>query len=233
MLSNDEEITLKEIAESLAPFVLLIKSFSKSDANYSNTDDILEFVIDKLSRNKDIGLSKYLYESLIVRVSERRIKVLATALSFLSKRHKFGQTHHHLEFSDRDSTIRFIANQFDRLYLSADKDNDFEKHPESKSENSEIENEYKDIDLQKELEEFRKAKLPKQSPDSIFEEIEIFEKHGTYGAKLMDLKNSLESIPPTSILPERCFSMAGNFARKRRNRISDQLLDALIIMCNF
>ena len=88
-------------------------------------------------------------------------------------------------------------------------------------------------DIEKEFEnlnKMKKAKVDTPKPSSFREEILAFENDMVLGQRLQALKHALESIPPTSILPERAFSLAENFVRRRRNRISEDLLDSLMFL---
>ena len=50
---------------------------------------------------------------------------------------------------------------------------------------------------------------------------------------LKSVKESLESLPPSSVEAERCFSAAGLFNTKLRSNLSDGMIDNLCIMRSY
>ena len=61
-------------------------------------------------------------------------------------------------------------------------------------------------------------------------EMSLFESTNTRPANLESLYQSLKTIRPTSVEPERAFSSMGLFSTRLRTRLSDESLDALVFM---
>ena len=75
------------------------------------------------------------------------------------------------------------------------------------------------------------TKKPKVTNENSFKEaFQIFKSSKIVPDLFGKLAKILNSITPSSIVPERLFSLAGNFIRIRRSRISGDLLDALILV---
>ena len=73
-----------------------------------------------------------------------------------------------------------------------------------------------------------KSKKPKIDKFNFKSLLELVENHNIQDSRLVKLIDCLKSLQPTSVNPERAFSLAGWFLSKRRSRMSGQLLDALL-----
>ena len=200
----------------------MIKSLSKSDCNYESSEKIIDFVLERLNKNKYSQFSKDLFECIKDRIIERRNIYVATASAWLSRQMSFGDKPKYYDYADKQSTILFLSDLWTRLFGENNDNNSFE----SNSDNSIDQNATIDEQLAFHLNKKRKV----ASSNSLSEEIESFLARDIIGKRLQLLKDALNSVSPTSTIAERCFSMAGNFVRQRRNRISDELLDSIIIL---
>ena len=61
-------------------------------------------------------------------------------------------------------------------------------------------------------------------------EISFFEHSGELPKILKSIKNSLDTLPPSSVEAERCFSASGLFVTKLRSSLSDTMIDNLCLM---
>lgn len=233
---------LKEISDALEPVVFLIKTFSKEKFDYSKSEDVLCFVLKKLSKAKNSDLAKTLFESIVARIKQRRNGVLATSIKFLNGKLSFRETNDHLDYSDKETTLKFLEDQYERLFGDDDSTPDYVTDEDSITIEESDQDDEEDQDgseeqqktIEEELEEYVQSKKMKtaDSKDSLRAELEKFIMNKTLGSKLRRLKAALESVQVTSTNAERCFSIAGNFCRKRRNRIGCLLLNSLVILCN-
>ena len=66
--------------------------------------------------------------------------------------------------------------------------------------------------------------------ESISDDMKQFHHSRVMSSNLQKLKDALETLQISSILPERAFSIAGNFVRARRTRLSDEVVDSLLIL---
>lgn len=224
MLTNAEQSVIRDISDSLEPVTLLIKSLSKDDCRYESSEKIVDFVLQRLDKNKYSQFSQDLFKCIKDRINERRNIHVATATAWLNRQMSFGDSPKYFEYADKQTTMSFLNDLWCRLFSENNESNSFE----SNSENSCDQNATID-----ELLAFHLSKKSKVVPSSsLEEEFQTFLAGGVLGKRLGLLKDALDSISPTSTIAERCFSMAGNFVRQRRNRISDELLDAIIICRN-
>ena len=61
-------------------------------------------------------------------------------------------------------------------------------------------------------------------------ELDAYQATGQLLEKMRRLERALFTIQPTSVEAERCFSVAGLFLTKLRNRMSDITIDNLVFM---
>ena len=61
-------------------------------------------------------------------------------------------------------------------------------------------------------------------------EMSFFEHSGELPKILKSIKNSLYTLPPSSVEAERCFSVSGLFVTKLRSSLSDTMIENLCLM---
>ncbi len=64
----------------------------------------------------------------------------------------------------------------------------------------------------------------------LISEMDLYQRTGICTKSIISLRNSLLSIPPTSIETERVFSTVGSFLTKTRSNLSDSNVDDLCIL---
>jgi hypothetical protein len=64
-------------------------------------------------------------------------------------------------------------------------------------------------------------------------ELDRFEANCGRGVLFTRAYNNLKGIPPSTIEPERSFSISGRFINKFRTSMSDTMLDDLVILQNY
>lgn len=220
-MSSAEEAVIKDISDTLEPVVLLIKTLSKSDCSYDSSEKVIDFVLQRLDKNQYSQFSKDLFDRIKNRIIERRNIQVATASAWLNRQMCFGDKPKYLEYADKESTLSFLKDLWERHFCETDETNSI-----SSSEGS--------IDQSATLEEQFASHMSKKEKlslsNSLDNEFDSFMIGSDLGNRLKLLKDALKSISPTSTEAERCFSIAGNFVRQRRNRISDELLDSIVIL---
>ena len=168
-------------------------------------------------------MSQQLFYALDQRVKERRNIPLATAVCYLNGSYKFGDKTR-LSYCSKEECHNFIELHHARLFRARNNvevEDILVEHVTSQYE-----------DHQKEFQSYLNLKKAESSTSQILKALNIFEIQGVLNYDLSLIKNALESIQPSSVLSERAFLTAGNFLRKRRSRIGDELLDALMILSN-
>ena len=66
--------------------------------------------------------------------------------------------------------------------------------------------------------------------DIVSQEIDLFVSGDSRGTHLQMIYDYLQTVSPTSVDSERCFSSAGYTCNKLRSSLTDQTLDALIFL---
>ena len=219
-------LVLQDLEFSLKPVYAVVNLLSKDQCNLAVLDRALEFLLYKLEKNTNSNLSLSLLDNLRKRIDERRNKVVSTLASFLEGMYNFGDESK-LDQATREQCITFAEQLAKRLLNSNEEE--FE-HGELTC--SDLESESAELELEDELRKFLEPKKRefKSSINGISGEFNIFEQTGVLGKRLEAIKDAINTIQPTSTIPERIFSIAGHIVQRRRSRISEQLLNALMIL---
>ena len=67
----------------------------------------------------------------------------------------------------------------------------------------------------------------------IKKELAIFEDAGTRSRHLELVYSHILTVPPTSVEPDRCFSLSGKICTKIRSSLSDRSLDILSLLRSY
>ena len=89
-----------------------------------------------------------------------------------------------------------------------------------------IDKEFEDYLKEEKLHKFKN----KLENNIIDDEIKLLKSSGKRAENLENLYNSLKTIKPTSVEPERAFSVMSMFVRKLRTRLNDETVDAMIFL---
>ena len=207
----------------LSPVKIAVNKIMEDNSNLLISDKVIEFTTKKLKEASNDAISEKFLELFSSHIESRKHPQLVSLMKFFDDNEFLSREHSSTDFSSqkKKECLEFAAVLYSRLFEIDDEKELFSDESICDSSCSNIED-----DLANFLE--KKPKLPKKK--SFAQLIEIYESTGVKGKELTDFENALLSVQPTSVMSERVFSIAGNYVRIRRNRMSPELLNALIIL---
>ena len=247
LLNMEKDLTLscmelnfiKEFVDALAPLELAVNYLCRGDANLLQSEKIILFASKKLEAlNTDV--SRALKQQLSKRFLERRNPELIHLMEYL-KSPEYANTSNGIDHFGVNVNKKYIKQLAQSLLFrifpqSLDaKDTSF---PDTVA-NSIDDDQLKDLDadevMSKELdsflhEEHRSETVVKTWKEIVKQECALFESTKRRPENLENLYQALLTAKPTSVEPERAFSVMNFFLNKIRNRMSDRKLDAMIWM---
>jgi hypothetical protein len=230
--SESNIIVLKEIQNVLSPIKIAVEALSRKDATLLSSEIILNFTLDKLSQLKS-NLSARMMTSLKKRIEERRNIRAVSLLKYLHNPKSFnaGKWFNNLAKKDIPDYAGTLMN---RLYP----DIDFELNETNNSSNTDPIEIATSTTLTDELNfainNLNKSNFVGTSKKShLNKEIQLFEATGKRTQSLELLYNALLAIKPTSTDSERAFSSAGALLTKLRSRMSDESMNAILLLKSF
>lgn len=220
MLSTTEIQKLEEITSCLGPLFVAVNALSKNDCNLAEADRILEFCLDQLEL-KDSALSRKLYANLLSRIKMRRDPKMSTLACYLNGYIDFDDITQ-LDYISKDECFKFAKNLHEKIFPNSIISNLVEPDME----------EIPSQNLQQKLNDYLTPKKLRVSgcQECIGNSLENFETTKMITDNLQIFIDAINTIQGTSTIAERVFSIAGNFVRRRRASIGDELLNALLIL---
>lgn len=231
---EDELSMIHNLVVTLEPVKLTVEALCRQDATLLSADTAIIFMMNNLGNSH---LAARLKESLSRRINQRRTKV-SSLLQYL---HKGNQIYTALEV---DSLLNFeriskatIVSMVSQLSKNLDHNEslDLETGIETTEEEYEIqltmqEKLAKAIDKEINATINSKSQSLKDVTSIVRKELAIFDVEGKRGAHLEACLRSLNSIPPTSVEPERVFSGCGKTVTKIRSSLNDETIDILTLL---
>ena len=117
---------LENLITILKPTELAVKELSKSTSTLLTAEGVLAFLFTQMKQNSTT-LGKFFYNSLKIRISERRNKVLITLYKFLQSGNLPQTDLIELPYSPKSSTFSLATTLAGRLFGGADADAEFEE----------------------------------------------------------------------------------------------------------
>ncbi|CAH2084627.1 unnamed protein product [Euphydryas editha] len=202
--------------------------------------DVLLKKIQSTTTNNDLG--KRFFETLKVRLEERRPQRVVCLLKYLHTGHHTSQSQNTDFFTSnisKTSLIGFAEELYCRLFenIPSIRTPDVEiMDTEPSTSCSDVNNE-PDKSFVNQMEQAIKN-IQENVPEiqktttraTLKKEFQLFEATGKRTESLELLYTALNTIKPTSVENERVFSLSGGIITKIRNRLSDKAVDALIFL---
>lgn len=237
-LSSDELEKCKDIITILEPLEILVLNLSKRSTSLLASEAAIQYTFEHL-QNLDSQLSTAMLSALQTRLGKnRRNNNILSMTKYFHDPENYGKEN--LDFfmpipkDQLEKKVCKLLKKFEKA--GAQEENEEEDLGEASGTS------LQDVascsfaeSLKLKMVSFCKKKVaPKKAHNSnlqsVRKELKYFELCGSLPQKLIGLKLALDSVSPTSIEPERTFSLCNFFITKRRSRFSDDAINALIFL---
>lgn len=242
----DEKDTSKliDLVNVLNPIKIAVEALSRRDCNLLKAEGVLEVLFKTLKRESS-QLSAILIEELKVQLVKRRDKPLITLLKFFHNPQKWKVYEDNFFAPSSKAEIIRLAQKCLEQYFPSEVDNANTSEEEVMETNVVNEARAHDIqnlkttmtrEMESAIEQYSTSFTPAVDTSEIRnvgKDMMFFEARGQMSAKFAKLFKALKTIRPTSTENERSFSTCENFVSKKRNRLSDDSVNALCTLKNF
>lgn len=235
-LSSSNLNQCKDIVQVLEPLEILVKSLSKRSTTILGSEAAIICVFEHLE-NMDSELADEMLTALKNRLgsSRRNDKIVSMAKFFHDPENYSTEQNNFFKPIPRTELEKEMLKLLKKL--ERDKSEN-EAENENEEDNTETSSEVGSCSFAETLKNkmlaFCKPKdYSKKSSNrlqTLRKELKYLEVSGNLPSSLKCLKSALMSIPPSSIEPERTFSLCEFFVTKRRSRFSDKIINALIFI---
>lgn len=214
---------LETLLDVLRPIKDAVEALSRRDMNLLVADVVVNTLYEQLLLNSH-AISQQMAEAIQIRITERRNVTMLSLIKYLKSPDS-------LDSDLPKKTLKSYAQElYSRLFQQSGSEiTSFSSEDEviGTQVDSSFENKLKTA--------IENAKAPPKTfngyqKNFLQKELALFEFSKSRTKNLDDLYNSVLTIKPTSVECERVFSIAGNFSTKIRNRTSNELLNALVIL---
>ena len=235
-----------EVVDALRPVEWLTRKLCQRDATLVTADASFSIVLKKLTCLNTL-VSEQIYQSLLVRLQERRT-ILSDTLFYLQSAKMRRDPDSLIEMASRSTITNTLKDIIVRLknevrneqvtqqpitdeLLDFLNEDDTLQEPPTKTMSLEEE---MDSELKREMKSFEPSNQG-LSPllQTIKKEMELFESGGSRGCNLQFVYEVLLNIKPTSVKSERVFSTSGNFCSKLRSRLGDDSLSKICYLKSY
>lgn len=209
------------------PVYICTNALCKKNVNLFEADKIISFCLSELCKLKS-NFAKSFLENFNRRIVDRRNITAASLVAFLNSKNVSQVSF--LEYLTTEQLKEASINLYKKI--SGDK---ILKCHSNKMENVHDETHDNDLDPLALMEQRFRAYLDIDCSTNaenldIESVIDLLSCGQVSDKRIESLSQAMLSIQPTSANPERAFSLAGFFCNKMRNRMSSELLDALVFL---
>lgn len=239
-LLNSEWIMLKELCSVLSIFKEGVEALCRNDATILSSISVIEFVETSLLQYES-NFAKKFADRLTERIHQRADNDIYGLVYFLHNGHTQIETKLFGKLSESQIGSKIVEKVI-LLELSGSHEEESEPEALNKElEDSSCSEQEKATSVAAALQikiAADRARAPKKKKEiplekKIKEEIYTFKKEGRRGKLLEGLYQALLTVPPTSVESERAFSTSSKFCTKIRNRLSDEVLNALSVLKHY
>lgn len=230
-LTENEVSNLIEIINVLEPVEILVNELSRRSTNLLAADVSIEFTLRHL-RSLKTDISSRMVTALKERLGgPRRNNSLVSLIKYL-----YNSNVHSIKNDDffKMATKSDIAATCLKILSKSQNDEESSDSEDLEEETQQPEEMDYKKQMQKSIANYlsttKQNNLKTLSIAAIKRDMNYYEANHSLPNNLSILKNLLSSVPPTSIEPERTFSLTDFFITKRRCRLSDASINALIFL---
>ena len=239
---SDSEIRmLQNMVEVLEPVKAAVDQLSARNINLLHADAVFKYLLEKVGGSSGL-LRAAMLAAIEKRFCERRPKELLDVLNFLHNPDSIHQPQDLVVFKmeSKKKIKETIAKLYELLYSNTSEDDTSAEVPwneadESASVTDDESDEEPDAKrIKKAVEKVNEsAAVPTVRETTLYQDLKIWEANKNRSDRLRKLYESLQSIQPTSVEPERAFSACGRILSKIRSRMGDALLDAIHVLKSY
>lgn len=209
---------LQSLYNTLSPLNYASKKLTENSVNLQEAENIVSFMLSNLKSN---NVSQEFIDCLQNRIDARRNKAIISAINYFSEY----EESEHFDYLNRSELIDFLQLFYNNHYRDDSAEEIVEiEVPNEKSQSNSAHDQYEVF-----LKNKKKPKKPKIDVD-LHTLVAQYDSSGKIDPIIEMMINDLKSIQPTSVLTERTFSICGDLSRLRRNRMSFELLDSLVVL---
>lgn len=231
----DEEL-VQQLVSALTPIKDTVEWLSSNEKNLLIADLILEQLLSDLNKQSS-AISHRLFEAVLFRVNERRVKVIASIAKYLQNPSDYSRLIKQNEFLSYCTKAEVVEQSIKLLQRLYESDQSSQEVIEVQEQENTLDNSNQDSSFRKRVQNLiNKATTEKLAEKTSVEaqtlkkEFRIFEATAQKTQNIKRLEKCVFSIRPSSTEPERTFSIAEKFVTKIRNKLSDIAIDALIFL---
>lgn len=228
---DEYEVSLtKDLKETLEIIEVGATALSRRDVTVLKSDKIFEFIIQKLSQETG-QIAGEMLTAVFRRIESRRNKNICGLIRYLESPQNYDQISQQsqLEYPRKKELPKVARDLFVRLFpneaMEENETGNLNQPPVKRTKAEEL----NDI-LSKHSGMDSASLQTKDILTHIKKEMTFFEATQECPKALKMLKNCLDTLPPSSVEAERCFSAAGLFVTKLRSSLSDYMIDILCFM---
>lgn len=214
--SSSYDDVLLDIVNTLEPLQEAIIALSQCDTNIMIAEGAISFVLDHLN-SRNTCLSRKMFDALLQRYSQRRLKDLVSLLLTLQTK-AYPVKAKVLDYSSPAVIKKTAQDLICRLFQDT----------EIEEQNDDTDDEVP-VDMKSVIAKLISTR-PAAKEGKLDKDFKLLESRGELSSRLSNLHTALLSIRPTSTTCEQAFSVAGIFKTKLRNRLSRKSLNALLIL---
>lgn len=206
------------------PVYVSSNALCEQNINLYQADKIINFCIDQLTK-LDNQFATIFLANFNNRIVQRRNITSSSLVAFLNSK---STKDIHLEYLSRGEVVESAKSLYGKLKL----DNIQIVEPQLQESDNE---EFSEFDAEAQMVKSLKKALVEQS-ESRISDMDIDEKLDLLclgpinDVDIETMSNAMLTIQPTSVNPERVFSLAGFLCTKLRNKMGSDLLDALVFL---
>ena len=228
--------TVKQLVTALSPTKATVEWLSGNEKNLLVTDLIPEQLVNGLN-SQSSAISHRLFEAVLLRVNERRVKVISSFAKYLQNSadySRFTKQNEFLSYCTKTEVVERSIKLLERLYESDQNIGSQEvieiQVLEEIPDNSDHNNYFRKR-IQNLINKATTEKLTEETcveAQTLNKEFRTFEVTGQKTMNIKRLEKCIFSMRPSLTEPERTFSIAEKFVTKIRSKLSDISNDALI-----
>ncbi|KAI8114912.1 hypothetical protein CVS40_12775 [Lucilia cuprina] len=225
--SSIEIEALENLWKTLQPLEIAIKELSKDSVTLIEGEAINKFLFNNLSKI-NTQYAQELCNRLMIRLNERRIKVVNTLIVYLSSG-KHPANDHILKYSTKAESKEFAVELYNRLFPCSEPGEELVDSDVDLS--FEIDNSTSLIsDLNSTISSIQNPKKTRKQQSSLYDDFIYLDKCNKRTEKLEILYNCLLTICPTSTFSERVFSTSSFIKNKQKNRLKAHHLNCILFL---